>query len=104
MAEFEEDLRLETVLRNLNRMLKADPVAISALLKCCVPCNGELAADPTCQVGNDFANADAGRFTVRPLGWLNGALGIRPNHYGYVAAIVRGDGSIEKFVATTGRE
>ena len=81
------DTRIDFAIEVLNRALKADPKAIKTLLECRVPCNMDLADDPTIQVivgegleGDKIAS-------VGPLGLLNGILGIRQNGWGYIAAV-----------------
>lgn len=69
------------VVEVLNRMLKADPDATAALINHRVPCNDELRDDPTIQCG---ANPEG----VGMLGVINGLLGVYPDCWGSVQAVV----------------
>lgn len=79
------------VVEVLNRILEADHAAVSALATNRVPCNGELAADPTVQVW-----ARRSGFHVGLLGVLNGLFGVDEEGWGSIAADVE-NGEIVRF-------
>lgn len=88
----------------LNRALAADPGAIAELMRCQTAANEHLAADPTIQVGPRFGadnrpehsgfdddGRPSGEWVVRPLGLINGIIGIDTDYFGVVAAEWDGD-------------
>src|ERR1035437_1269272 len=91
----------EEVISFLNEALKTDPVAIVGLINTRVPCNAEMEAHPTIQVGRH-----SGAMTVGLLGILNGLFGIDERGYGPFGAIGsffrNGDSlTIDTFTLTT---
>lgn len=62
---------LQTTVDYLNELLEIDPTSIQTLIDTRVPCNAEMANHETVQV----ALADDNKFTLGPLGLLNGLLG-----------------------------
>lgn len=76
----DDDIVLSRVVEVLNRALDADADAITDLLEHRVPCNDELAEDPTIQAVVDQAamvvGEPAGPWTVGMLGVLNGICGV----------------------------
>jgi len=76
----------EEVAKVLNRLLKADPVAMNSLLRG-VPCNEVFANDPDVVVSSkDGVN---GPFDVSSLGLINGLMGFRKDT---VVAVFKTDG------------
>lgn len=85
------------VVEVLNRIHKADPTVLPALIEQRVPCNQAVADDPTVQVGR----ALDGTWEVGFLGILNGALGIREDGYGHITALTSKEtGEILRFELT----
>lgn len=69
----------------LNRIHSKDPSVLPALITYRVPCNEELAADETVQVGQLNAGEEA-KWEVGFLGILNGIFGINDKGRGYIYA------------------
>lgn len=80
----------------LNRINEADPTVLPALIGFRVPCNIEVADDPTVQVGTLSETS----WEVGLLGILNGIFGIRENGFGWIAAESNQDGAISRFKRT----
>lgn len=80
----------------LNRIHKADPSVLDSLIRYRVPCNEELANDPTVQVRVHHEVTDVGI-----LGIINGLFGVDENNWGYIYANFNGMGYLENF--TRGR-
>lgn len=72
----------------LNRMLQADPEAITKLVEHRVSCTSGLAQDPSCQVAVD---------SVGMLGVINGLFGTDQDSFGLIAAVFNGD-KVVRFV------
>ena len=66
-----ETVTLDEVIEYLNSLVKADPLAMRALICNRVPCNRELAEHPTCQVGQWQEG-----FHVGIVGVINGMFGV----------------------------
>lgn len=82
----------------LNRIHKADPTVLPALIAHRVPCNKDVAVDPTVQVG---LRADkSGGYEVGFLGVINGFFGVDDNTWGFIAAIYDDDGVLTHFRRT----
>lgn len=78
----------------LNRINKADPETISALINNRVICNEKLAKDSTVQCGSKEPDV----YTVGLLGIINGILGADPEtKYGPVEAVMDDAGNLLKF-------
>lgn len=78
----------------LNRIHKADSSVLNALINYRVPCNEELADDPTVQVGK--RNPGPG-MEVGLLGIINGIFGVQKDNTGYIAAVADGNGMLIRF-------
>ena len=88
---------IDHAIRVLNDALALDPKAISDLFRMEVLVNEALADHPTIQVGTTVVNVQANvagipgvdaELTVpvlRPLGLINGLLGVQPDSWGYIA-------------------
>ena len=77
----EDKLSAAHVVDVLNRVFEADPKAISDLIEARVPCNRQLADDPTVQVSEDD-----GKYLVGLLGIVNGLVGVNEQQSGFIAA------------------
>ena len=85
-------ISIASILRRLNRALRADRAAMSKLLRTRVRCNRALADDPDVQV------AARGRlFSVGALGLLNGAVGASSDQWGKIVAVQEKDGTVKRF-------
>lgn len=71
-----------SIIRYLNEVLALDPEAIHQLMETRVPCNQALTDHATTQVGG---SADTN--LVGPLGILNGLVGVRNDHWGYITGV-----------------
>ena len=76
-------LGVDDAIDRLNKMLEADPVAISALVETRVPCNQEMADHPTVQVTDEGLQ---GGYKLGILGVLNGLFGVDQDGWGPIAA------------------
>lgn len=84
------DEAIDQAVEVLNRALSADPKAMSDLVLSRVPCNLDLADDPTIQCGSP-GDDEANGYEVGLLGVINGILGRRPTGGGYVGAVLESD-------------
>lgn len=75
----------------LNRIHQADPTVLPALIGHRVPCNEELADDPSVQVGV----LESG-YEVGILGVINGLIGAN-EQVGFIAAVYDDDGALTHF-------
>lgn len=78
----------------LNRINKADPTVLPALISYRVPCNEAVGDDPTVQVGR--VGETWGDWEVGFLGILNGIFGANETGWGYIVANME-DGAITHF-------
>ena len=78
----------ELIIGVLNRALKADQKAVSALLSTRVPCNEELANDPTILV-----REDTGAYSVSVLNLIDGLIEPREDGIPKIA-VIRGDNGL----------
>ena len=77
----------EHAVRVLNRAVEEDQDAVTALVGTRLPCNGELAADATIQVGRSAASAERpATYEVGFLGVLNGIFGVDEHGWGAIVA------------------
>lgn len=76
----------------LNRIHKADPTVMDALIRFRVPCNDEVRDDPTVQVGMISGQAHVGI-----LGIINGLFGTDENGWGFIYANFDGMGNLVDF-------
>lgn len=89
-----ESITVDDVLDVLNRATEADPEAMRALVRDRVPCNQQLADDPTIQVG-----VKRGSPRVGLLGIINGLFGIDGKGWGPIMAEVEvGTQRVKRFV------
>ena len=80
----------------LNRIHKADPTVMPALVDYRVECNEQVADDPTVQV-RSYPGAPGPPYMVGLLGVLNGIFGTQPaTTIGYIAACYE-DGELTGF-------
>lgn len=79
-----DQVSVDEAIEYLNSLIESDPVAIRALLMNRVPCSGDLAEHPTCQV----RAIDRGLY-VGMMGVLNGLFGIYPDGYGKINYIIK---------------
>ena len=91
----------------LNRALEKDPDAMNALFSYYVPCNTELAKDPTIQVAVNqkivCAHGVMGQaepLTLGILGLINGLFGVDNDMYGYITAVFDDDNKLVRFEKT----
>lgn len=81
---------IDAAIEVLNRAMKADHGAITALMELSVPCNETLAGDKTVKVwAPGETGDDASTFGLRPLGLINGLFGVASDGCGYIAANYR---------------
>lgn len=84
-----ESITIADVLDVLNRMLETDPEATKQLfLFSRVPCNKELAEDPTIQVKSFDAARGKTKYSVGINGVLNGLFGMDEGGFGPISANV----------------
>lgn len=83
------------IVETLNRIHKADPTVMPALIDIRIHCNEELADDPTVQV-----DARAGKTSVGILGILNGVAG--DNKEGIIYAVYDDEGKLTHFMQAKG--
>jgi hypothetical protein len=88
-----QSITAEDVVKSLNRMLDADPKAISDIFLHRVACNENLANDPACVV-QDHPD---GYCQVGVLGIINGFFGFNEIGIGQIAMAVRDDGSFVEY-------
>jgi hypothetical protein len=78
-----KDEAADAAIEVLNRIHKADPTVLPALMAYRVPCNETICDDPTVQVRKN----DNGDWEVGLLGIINGIFGIvEGKEHGYIAA------------------
>ena len=77
------DEAIQHMLDVLNRAISADPVAIANLIEHRVPCNQQLANDPTIQVSSYRGDG----FTIGMLGVICGIAGCHEDGYAKIAAV-----------------
>ncbi len=68
----------------LNRLHAADPSVLPTLIAHRVPCNKEVAEDPSIQVGLIAGKTD--QWEVGFLGLINGLYGVDARGWGFIAA------------------
>lgn len=78
-----ESITIDEAIEVLNSGLKADPVAMTALIGSRVKCNPAFAGHPTIQVGD---HPECGGMSVGLLGILNGLFGIDEQGWGPIVA------------------
>jgi hypothetical protein len=88
----------EELVEFLNNLLLIDAKAVTALAENRVDCSEELAAHPTVQVHETSHN----KCSVGMLGILNGFIGVRTDHIGYLTAYYEDNGTIARFELTRG--
>lgn len=76
-----DEAKVREVVEVLNRIHEKDPIVLPTLINYRVPCNEELAADPTVQVGRTKDGWEVGF-----LGIINGICGVNAEDIGYIAA------------------
>lgn len=76
-----DEEKVKEVIDTLNRIHTKDPTVLPTLISFRVPCNEELAGDPTVQVGKSENGWNVGL-----LGILNGICGVNASDIGFVAA------------------
>ena len=83
-----EPVSVDKAIDVLNRIHSADPSVLSNLIFSRVPCNEELANDPSVQVGvvPKKYELDDELWEVGLLGIINGIFGVDEDGYGYIAA------------------
>ena len=87
----------------LNRIHEADPSVLPALIGYRVPCNQELAKDPTVQVGAP-PGSPGGPYEVGLLGIINGLFGVDEQSWGFIAMVcAKDDGRLIRFERTPER-
>jgi hypothetical protein len=79
------------MIETLNRIHKADPTVLPKLIDIRVPCNKEVADDPTVQV-----DAREGQTSIGVLGLLNGIAG--DNKQGIIYAIFDDENKLTHFM------
>lgn len=85
-----ESVTIDHVLEVLNRLLATDPVATRDLvLLARVPCNDDLAKDPTIQVRGYKVNDDDPAYSVGIIGIINGFFGVDEGGWGPITANVK---------------
>jgi len=85
---------IDRAVRVLNEAVAADPACIDRLMRVEAGCNDSLADHPSIQVSPSFLTEGptAERpLVLRPIGLINGLLGVRDNGYGYIAMICADD-------------
>jgi hypothetical protein len=77
----------------LNRIHKADPTVLPALIFHRVECNHQVAEDKTVQVGT----VSNGGYEVGILGIINGIFGVDENGWGHIYANFDDEGTLVDF-------
>lgn len=99
---FKKRIGADDTIKLLNEMLEADPEATSQLVNYRVPCNEDLGAHPTIQVGS-YPDGN-GPIRVGLIGVLNGQFGTDERGWGCIAAIYDDDGTLLRFEKIRGGE
>lgn len=81
-----ENITIDEALEVLNRALKADPVAMTALFGHRVGCNKKLGEDPEVQCW-DFKKMTHEEYDVGVMGIINGLFGVDKNNIGSICAL-----------------
>jgi len=77
----------------LNNALERDPIAVSSLISIKVSCNKSLADHKSIQAWDCDGN-----YHIGMLGFLNGLFGTDEDGWGGIAAIIREDCLVDKFI------
>jgi phenylpyruvate tautomerase PptA (4-oxalocrotonate tautomerase family) len=91
----EKQALAKDVVDYLNELMGIDPALLHALIETRLPCSQALSDHPTAQAGGTV-----GAPTMGLLGILNGLVGVREDHYGYITAVYEEADKLASFTVT----